>query len=192
MHRTAYLGILVLASSAALSACGSSTQVSDPAADGDASARQEYGELGADLVTPEVEPNGTVIEIQMFTRDPDSDAGEQVFRPKLVTAQVGDTIRFVPTDPTHQSSSVASMLPEGASGWEGRINQSVSYVLPKAGVYGYQCVPHYSAGMVGLIIVEGEGKLDNLGSAQAVEHPGLAGPQFEELFAQAEAEGLFN
>ncbi|KWV94462.1 plastocyanin/azurin family copper-binding protein [Erythrobacter sp. AP23] len=140
---------------------------------------------------PEVEPNGNVIEIQMLTRDPDG-SGMQVFKPRLITAQVGDTIRFVPTDPTHQSSSIAGMIPEGTRGWEGEINQPVEYVVPKPGIYGYQCVPHYSAGMIGLIIVEGEGMLDNLEAARAVSHPGLAGREFGEIFDEAEAQGMLS
>ncbi len=140
---------------------------------------------------PEVEPNGTVIEIQMLTRDPDG-SGMQVFKPRLITAQVGDTIRFIPTDPTHQSSSIAGMIPEGARGWQGPINKAVDYVVPRPGIYGYQCIPHYSAGMIGLIVVEGEGMLDNLEAARAVTHPGLAGREFNEIFDEAEAQGMLS
>lgn len=184
MTRNAFLGALALVSLVGVSACGA---LSDEAAVAD-SAAESSGLVAPD--NPEVEPNGTVIEIKMHTRDPDNSSGMQVFRPRLITAQVGDTITFVPTDPTHQSSSIASMLPDGVSGWEGRINQSVSYVVPKPGIYGYQCVPHYSAGMIGMIIVEGEGKLDNLEAARDVTHPGLADAEFKEIFAQAQAEGL--
>lgn len=140
---------------------------------------------------PEVEPNGTVIEVQMLTRDPDG-SGMQVFKPRLITAQVGDTIRFVPTDPTHQSSSIEGMIPEGTRGWEGEVNKAVEYVVPKPGIYGYKCVPHYSAGMVGLIVVEGEGKLDNLEAARAMTHQGLASREFGEIFDEAEAQGLLS
>ncbi|MEE4153807.1 MAG: pseudoazurin [Erythrobacter sp.] len=132
---------------------------------------------------PEVEPNGNVIEIQMYTRDPDDSSALQVFKPMLVKASVGDTIKFVPTNPTHQSQSIEGMLPEGVAGWEGKINEEVTYVIPKAGVYGYKCVPHYAAGMVGLIIVDGGG--DNVEAAKAVSHVGRASQVFEALFEEA-------
>ena len=144
----------------------------------------QVAEAPASATEPEVEPNGTIIEVQMLTRDPDG-GDMQVFKPKTIKAKVGDTIKFIPTDPTHQSSSIAGMLPEGARGWQGEINKEVSYVVPKPGVYGFECIPHYAAGMIGLIIVEGEGMEANVAAAKAVTHPGLAGKKFAELFTEA-------
>lgn len=138
----------------------------------------------------DVEPTGRVIEIKMYTIDPDDPSEQHVFKPRLVTAQVGDTIRFVPTEPSHQSSSIATMLPEGVEGWEGEVNEEFSYVVPRPGIYGYQCIPHYAAGMVGVIIVEGEGMTDNLATAQVPGHPGLGNPEFYEIFAEARERGL--
>ena len=188
MKRTTLMSAVALASLVTLSACGGRTdgdtapateEAAAPAAETTAAAEPAAAEA------PEVEANGTVIEVQMLTRDPDEPSGLQVFKPRLIRAKVGDTVTFVPTDPTHQSSSIDGMLPEGARGWQGEINQSVSYVLPMPGVYGYQCVPHYAAGMVGLIIVEGEGMDANVEAAKAVSHPGLAGREFGEIFEEA-------
>ena len=184
------LGTVAVAGLMATTACGSRAD-EEPAApvETQAPAATETEAAPAAAQEPEVEPNGTVIEVQMLTRDPDG-SGMQVFKPRLFTAKVGDTIRFVPTDPTHQSSSIAGMVPEGARGWKGEINKAVEYVVPKPGIYGFECVPHYAAGMVGMIIVEGEGMTANLEAAKATTHPGLAGKKFEEIFAEAEAQGL--
>lgn len=141
---------------------------------------------------PEIEPNGTVIDIYMYTVDPDDSSNLHVFKPELVSAKVGDTIRFIPTEPSHQSSSIATMLPEEARGWEGEINEEISYVLPAPGVYGYQCIPHYAAGMVGVVVVEGAEMTANLEFAMQARHPGLGNPKFVELFAEAERRGMFN
>jgi pseudoazurin len=141
---------------------------------------------------PEVEPNGRVIDIYMYTVDPENSSRMHVFKPNLVSAKVGDTIRFIPTEPSHQSSSIATMLPDGAKGWEGEVNEEIRYVLPKPGVYGYQCIPHYAAGMVGVVIVEGEGKTANLPFALEARHPGLGNPKFVEIFAEARARGMFD
>ena len=181
-----------LAGALVLAGCGSRADeepVAAPATETPAAAATETAAPAA--TAPEVEPNGTVIEVQMLTRDPDG-SGMQVFKPNLIQAKVGDTIRFVPTDPTHQSSSIDGMLPSGANGWKGEINKAVDYVVPAAGVYGFECIPHYSAGMVGLLLVEGDGMLDNLEAAKAKTHPGLAGKKFEEIFAQAESQGMLS
>ncbi|MDG5749032.1 pseudoazurin [Qipengyuania sp. XHP0207] len=191
-NMNALKGGVAVAALLALAACGSRAdeEAAEPAAAPEPAATATEAAPAA-AMEPEVEPNGNVIEIQMLTRDPDG-SGMQVFKPRLITAQVGDTIRFVPTDPTHQSSSIAGMIPEGTRGWEGEVNQPVEYVVPKPGIYGYQCVPHYSAGMVGLIIVEGDGMTDNLEAAKAVTHPGLAGREFTEIFEQAQSEGMLS
>ncbi|MEM7665015.1 MAG: plastocyanin/azurin family copper-binding protein [Pseudomonadota bacterium] len=196
MKRNTLLSAVALASLVTVSACGESPY-QEPTEEAGTETVEETAEATEEAApaapeAPEVEANGTVIDINMYTRDPDEPSGLQVFKPRLITAQVGDTVRFVPTDPTHQSSSIEGMIPEGTRGWEGEINQEVSYVLPKPGIYGYQCVPHYAAGMIGMIIVEGEGKTANLEAAKEVSHPGLAGREFGEIFEQAEAEGMLN
>ena len=183
MKRNTLLGAVALVSLTALSACGGAQ----------APAQDEAATAPVAPVTPEpaveavpaVEPNGTVIEIQMYSKDPDDSSKLQVFKPALVKAKVGDTIKFVPTDPGHQSSSIADMLPAGVTGWEGKINEEVTYVVPAPGVYGYKCVPHYAAGMIGLIVVEGEGMDANVEASKGVTHPGLAGKTFDALFTEA-------
>ena len=188
MKRTTMLGVTALASLGLLTACGGGqTPAAEAPAEetaAEAPAEETAAEAPAEDVAevPAVEANGTVIEIEMYTKDPDDASKMQVFKPRLITASVGDTIKFVPTNKTHQSSSIDGMLPAGVEGWEGKINEEVSYVIPAAGVYGYQCVPHYAAGMVGLIVVEGG---DNVEAAKAVKHPGLASKAFDEIFEEA-------
>ena len=188
MKRNAFLSAVAVTSLFAVSACGGGnadapeTEKTEAAAD-DTATEEATTEETAEA--PAVEPNGTEIEVQMYTKDPDDASGLQVFKPRLVKAKVGDTITFVPTDPTHQSASIAGMLPEGVTGWEGKVNEKVSYVVPKPGVYGYKCTPHYAAGMIGLIVVEGEGSDANVEAAKGVSHPGLAGREFKEVFEEA-------
>ncbi|MEM8771755.1 MAG: plastocyanin/azurin family copper-binding protein [Pseudomonadota bacterium] len=134
---------------------------------------------------------GTTHEIKMYTVNPDDPRKRMWFEPRVLLAQPGDTVTFVPTDPTHQSSSTDGMLPEGEAGWEGEINKPVSYTVGKPGIYGYNCVPHIAAGMVGVIIVEGEGKLANLEAAKAesAKQPGLARRAWPEIWKEAEDAG---
>jgi pseudoazurin len=171
MKRNVILGAAAAFSLTALAACGG----------GQAPAEEAPAEETAEAA-PAVEANGTVVEIAMYTKDPDDSSKMQVFKPRLITANVGDTIKFVAANPTHQSQSIDGMIPEGVEGWQGKINEEVTYVIQKPGVYGYKCVPHYAAGMVGLIVVEGG---DNAEAAKAVKHPGLANKAFSEIFEEA-------
>ncbi len=197
MKRNIVLGAVAATSLIALSACGGGAQEAPAAEEETAETTAEETTEGAEetaegaeetaaeevAAVPAAEANGTIIEVEMLTRDPDT--GRQVFKPGLVRAKVGDTIVFKPTDPTHQSQSIDDMIPAGVTGWQGAINEEVSYVVPAPGIYGYKCNPHYAAGMIGLIIVEGEGMEANLEAAKGVTHPGLAGKAFEALFTEA-------
>ena len=82
------------------------------------------------------------------------------------------------------------MVPDGAEAWKGRVNEEIELSLTVPGFYGYKCLPHFATGMVGLIVVEGEGKLNNLEAARAVRHRGRAAQIFDEIWAEAEAAGL--
>lgn len=109
-------------------------------------------------------------------------AGMMVFEPALVKAAPGDTVRFVPTDPSHNAESIPGMLPAGATPFKGKMNKEVTLAVSKPGVYGYKCLPHYGMGMVGLIVV---GDPVNLDEAAKVSHPGKAKQAFARLIAAA-------
>ncbi|AOF98624.1 pseudoazurin [Sphingobium sp. RAC03] len=98
--------------------------------------------------------------------------GMMVFEPAFVKVAVGDTVKFVPTDKSHNAESIPEILPAGAPLIAGKINQEVVVKFDKAGVYGFKCKPHYSMGMVALVQVGS--KPPNLAAAKAVKLPGLA------------------
>lgn len=110
--------------------------------------------------------------------------GAMVFEPDFVQAQVGDTIRFIPTDKGHNAESIKGMLPEGAGAFKGKLGKEFVLTVEKDGVYGVKCLPHYAMGMVALIEV---GAPANAEQATAVKHPGKAGQIFAELFGQVVA-----
>jgi pseudoazurin len=121
-------------------------------------------------------------EIHMLNK---GQKGAMVFEPDLVKAAPGDTIRFVPTDKSHNAEAIKGMIPEGAEGFKSKINEELTVTLTKEGVYGVKCMPHYGMGMVALIVV---GDPVNLDAAKAVSHPGKAKKVFEELFAELPAD----
>ena len=132
----------------------------------------------------------TKYEVLMLNKDPDNSKNKMIFSPRLLKVQVGDEVSFVPTDKGHNSATIKGMLPAGAEKWKGKINKQVDVVFDTPGFYGYQCTPHANMGMIGLIIVEGDGMLDNLEEAKSAKHRGKAKKAWKALWEEADAEGL--
>ena len=98
-------------------------------------------------------------EVKMLS----SNKGEMmVFEPAVLTIKKGDTVKFLATDLSHNSSSVEGMIPEGATPWVGALSQDVEVTLTKEGVYVYQCTPHNMMAMVGVIKVESSPNLETV------------------------------
>ncbi len=93
---------------------------------------------------------GSEHEVKMLNM---SSAGSMVFEPPVLKVSVGDTIHFKSVDLSHNSASIAGMIPDGASSWSGGMNQDISVTLDTEGVYVYQCDPHAMMAMVGVIQV---------------------------------------
>lgn len=107
-----------------------------------------------------------------------------VFQPAFVQAAPGDTVKFVPTDKTHDAQSIKGMIPDSAEPFKGKMNEEITVTLTQEGVYGVKCAPHYGMGMVALIAV---GKPVNLDAATAVKHSGKAKKVFADLLSQVPA-----
>lgn len=116
-------------------------------------------------------------EIHMLNK---GEKGNMVFEPDFIQAVTGDTIRFIPTDKTHNAESIPGMLPEGAEPFKGKVNEEITITVTAEGVYGIKCLPHYPMGMVALVVV---GEPVNLDEAKGLKHPGMAKKRFEAIFA---------
>lgn len=123
-------------------------------------------------------------QVQMLSRGADGEM--MVFEPAYLEIAPGDTVTFLPTQPSHNAESITSMLPEGAEPFRGRINEELTVTFDEDGVYGIKCLPHYGLGMVALIKV-GEGAPANLAEAAAARHPGRANQRMAALFDNLEA-----
>lgn len=77
--------------------------------------------------------------------------GTFVFEPDFLHVQPGDSVQFVPTDPGHDAKSY--LVPKGAKGWVAGVSQGITVKLTKEGVYLYECRPHHTFGMLGVIVV---------------------------------------
>ena len=123
--------------------------------------------------------NAAEVEVKMLNKGA---AGAMVFEPALVKIAPGDTVKFVPTDKSHNAETVPEMLPAGAEPFIGKLNEQVDVTFKQNGVYGIKCKPHYGMGMVALVVV---GEPTNLEAAAAAKHPGKAKQVFADLVAKA-------
>jgi pseudoazurin len=121
------------------------------------------------------------VEVKMLTRGA---AGMMVFEPAVVHIQPGESVRFVPVDPGHNAESLKGMTPEGAEPFKGGIGKEITVTFTVEGIYGYNCMPHYGMGMVGLVVV-GDAAA-NVEVVQAVKQRGRAAERFAALFAEVE------
>jgi pseudoazurin len=119
------------------------------------------------------------ISVQMLNK---GEKGGMVFQPDFIKAAPGDTIKFVPTDKSHNVESIKGMLPEGVAEFKSKMNEEYVLTVEKEGVYGVKCTPHYGMGMVALIQV---GAPVNLEAAKAVKQTGKAKERFGEIFEEA-------
>lgn len=119
--------------------------------------------------------------VKMLNNGPD---GPMAFDPSFVTIAPGDSVKFVATDKSHNVATIKGMAPEGAPEVKGRPNKDETVTFEKEGVYGFKCEPHYSMGMVALVVVGS--KLDNLDQAKSAQLSPAAKKRFDPLFAQAQ------
>lgn len=123
-------------------------------------------------------------EVRMLNK---GEAGPMVFEPAVVQAAPGDTIRFVPTDKSHNVEAIKGMLPDGVDPFKSRANDEFVLTLTEPGVYGVKCSPHVSMGMVALIQAGGDPA--NLEAAESVKLPGKAAERMTAAFSALTPEG---
>lgn len=91
------------------------------------------------------------VEVKMLNKTADGE--RMVFEPAFVQIQPGDVVKFIATDKGHNAETIKGMIPEGAEGFKGKINEEIEITFEAGGVYGVMCKPHYAMGMVMTIAV---------------------------------------
>lgn len=124
-------------------------------------------------------------EVMMLNKDPDDKKARMVFRPEVLHIAPGDTVKFVSTDPSHNSAADADMIPEGAEPWKGKISADFEVTLDKPGIYEYYCLPHRAMGMVGAIVVGDD--LSNLDALRARKMKGKEKDRFTQILDTIES-----
>jgi pseudoazurin len=104
-----------------------------------------------------------------------------VFEPDFLKVEPGDTVRFVIVDRNHNAEAIKEIWPEGVEPLKGELNADAEFVAEKPGIYGIKCLPHYTMGMVALIVA---GEPTNKAQLDAYKAPGGAKKRWEELTKQ--------
>ena len=128
-------------------------------------------------------------EVMMYTKHPDNPKIKNVFLPHLLKIKPGDTVKFVSVEKGHNTESIKRMIPDGAAKWKSKLSKDFEVTFDQVGYYGYKCTPHYGLGMVGLIVVEGDGLEDGLDAAKSVKQRGKAKKVFAEIWSELGAGG---
>jgi pseudoazurin len=123
------------------------------------------------------------VEVKMLNRGED---GTMVFEPSLIKIAVGDTVKFVPTDKSHNAETIPGMLPGGAEPFKGRISQEISVTFTVPGAYGVKCLPHLAMGMVALVVVGDDPA--NLEAIKTTKVPPKARERLDADLAELEAQ----
>ena len=86
------------------------------------------------------------------------DGAKMVYSEDIARIEVGDIITWVPTSKGHNVEFIA-----GPDGWKAprksKLNKEVEMTFDTPGVYVYQCSPHKTMGMIGIVVV-GDGDND--------------------------------
>ena len=127
---------------------------------------------------------GASAEEHVVTMLNKGEKGSMVFQPAYVKAAPGDTVKFVPTDKSHNAETIKGMLPDGGTTFLGKMNEDVAVKFDQAGIYGVKCAPHYAMGMVAMVVV---GTPANEEQAKAIPQVGKAKQVFATLFERLAA-----
>lgn len=82
-----------------------------------------------------------------------ADGEKMVYSQDVIKVQSGDIVTWLPKTKGHNVEFIG--VPEGVKKIKkSKLNKKVSYTFETPGIYLYQCTPHKSMGMIGLVIVD--------------------------------------
>ena len=79
-----------------------------------------------------------------------------VYSKKIVNVNVGDTVFWKATDPSHNVEFIKGAVPEGVKSFKSKLSKDVQYKFEIPGIYAYWCSPHKNMGMIGFVVVGGD------------------------------------
>ena len=113
--------------------------------------------------------------IDMLNKNADGE--RMVYSTEVAKVAVGDTITWLPASKGHNVHFISA--PDGVELVKSKMNKEFSFTFEKEGIYLYQCTPHKSMGMIGLVVV-GE-NTDNLDSVKKTKVVGKTKKKLKKL-----------
>ena len=110
------------------------------------------------------------------------DKESNVFEPKIVRVNVGDTVFWKATTKGHNVEFIRNGTPEGVGKFKSKMNVDAEYKFDVPGIYAYWCTPHKAMGMIGFVVV-GDDK-SNLDKIKAIKFVGKSKKIAPELINQ--------
>ena len=90
------------------------------------------------------------VDVDMLNKR--DDGAKMVYSLDIVDINVGDTVTWLPTAKGHNVEIIAG--PDSAElPRKSKLNKKFAHQFDVPGVYLYQCTPHKSMGMIGLVVV---------------------------------------
>ena len=106
---------------------------------------------------------------------------KMVYSVDVAEINVGDTITWLPASKGHNVHFIA-----GPDGWDlpkkSKNNKEVAITFDTPGIYLYQCTPHASMGMIGLVVVGGD--TSNLDDIAKVKLRGKSKKKLKKLIGE--------
>lgn len=112
------------------------------------------------IFTPAFSAQAADITVDMLNKR--DDGAKMVYSQDVVRMDVGDSVTWVPTSKGHNVEIIAA--PDGYDiPKKSKLSKDVSITFDTPGVYLYQCTPHKTMGMLGVVVV-GDGQNDISGA----------------------------
>ena len=93
---------------------------------------------------------GADVTVEMLNR---LDKESNVFEPKIVRVNTGDTVLWKANDKGHNVEFIKKGVPDGVGKFKSKYNKDVEYKFEVPGIYAYWCTPHKNMGMIGFVVV---------------------------------------
>ena len=113
--------------------------------------------------------------IDMLNKNADGE--RMVYSTEVAKVAIGDTITWLPASKGHNVHFISA--PDGIELVKSKMNKDFSFTFEKEGIYLYQCTPHKSMGMIGLVVV-GE-NTDNIDSVKKTKVVGKTKKKLKKL-----------
>ena len=95
---------------------------------------------------------GNTLTVDMLNKR--ADGAKMVYSEDIVKVKAGQTVTWLPAAKGHNVEFIS--VPKGVDKIKkSKLNKEYSYTFNVPGIYLYQCTPHKSMGMIGLVVVDG-------------------------------------